>query len=258
MTIARICAALGALLAAACSVSQSDERQIGAANAAQIDSEMPLVRDSVIVAFVTPWVDRWPRARVARTSTGSSRSNSPGETPSPSPRRLRLRNRAIEQADRLDWPVSRSESGTSCGVTRSSDGKGREGSGGPAVHADERLSTIGGASRLYQCGRHRREVQPGTRGAEADSGASSARSRGIDRGAAGVLEKLLEQQKSQPSMGGVFRRTRRRSRVAPRKQSRRSGSPADLIRDTPEFHAIQEPPRVARHQSATRRERARR
>jgi beta-barrel assembly-enhancing protease len=45
--------ALGALaLTAACSVSESDERAIGAEEAASVDSELPILRDTVVTAFV--------------------------------------------------------------------------------------------------------------------------------------------------------------------------------------------------------------
>jgi predicted Zn-dependent protease len=45
--------ALGALaLTAACSVSQSDERAIGAEEAASVDSQLPILRDTVVTAFV--------------------------------------------------------------------------------------------------------------------------------------------------------------------------------------------------------------
>lgn len=45
--------ALGALaLTAACSVSQGDERAIGAEEAASVDSELPILRDTVVTAFV--------------------------------------------------------------------------------------------------------------------------------------------------------------------------------------------------------------
>jgi predicted Zn-dependent protease len=48
-----ICLALGALaLTEACSVSQSDERTIGAEEAASVDSELPILRDSAVTAFV--------------------------------------------------------------------------------------------------------------------------------------------------------------------------------------------------------------
>ena len=45
--------ALGALaLTAACSVSESDERAIGAEEAASVDSQLPILRDTVVTAFV--------------------------------------------------------------------------------------------------------------------------------------------------------------------------------------------------------------
>jgi predicted Zn-dependent protease len=46
--------ALGALaLTAGCSVSENDERAIGAEEAASVDSQLPILRDSVVTAFVT-------------------------------------------------------------------------------------------------------------------------------------------------------------------------------------------------------------
>jgi predicted Zn-dependent protease len=49
-----VCAALVSLaVAAGCSVSPEQERAIGAGDAAKIDSEMPLIRDSAIDQFVT-------------------------------------------------------------------------------------------------------------------------------------------------------------------------------------------------------------
>ena len=45
--------ALGALaLTAACSVSESDERAIGAEEAASVDSQLPILRDTVVTAFI--------------------------------------------------------------------------------------------------------------------------------------------------------------------------------------------------------------
>src|SRR5262245_42033044 len=52
--LARVCLALALILiVGACSVSQSDEKAIGTANAAQIDSQLPLVHDSVITQYIT-------------------------------------------------------------------------------------------------------------------------------------------------------------------------------------------------------------
>jgi predicted Zn-dependent protease len=54
MRLARICLALGALtVPAACSVSESDEREIGNSEAANIDSQVPVVHDTAIAQFVT-------------------------------------------------------------------------------------------------------------------------------------------------------------------------------------------------------------
>jgi len=50
---AAVCLALGALaMTEACSVSQSDERAIGAEEAASVDSELPILHDTAVTAFV--------------------------------------------------------------------------------------------------------------------------------------------------------------------------------------------------------------
>ena len=52
--LARVGIALGALtVLAACSVSERDEREIGSADAASIDSQVPIVHDTAITQFVT-------------------------------------------------------------------------------------------------------------------------------------------------------------------------------------------------------------
>src|SRR4029450_12663556 len=53
MPTRRICLLLSSFaVVTACSVSESDERAIGSANAAQVDSELPIVHDSVVDRFV--------------------------------------------------------------------------------------------------------------------------------------------------------------------------------------------------------------
>jgi predicted Zn-dependent protease len=52
--VARWCVALGALAAAAgCAVSETEERELGAEEAASVDSQLPLIHDTTIARFVT-------------------------------------------------------------------------------------------------------------------------------------------------------------------------------------------------------------
>src|SRR6476660_3680057 len=90
--------------AAACRVSQKEERQMGAADAAQVDSEMPLVHDTAIVGFVSE-LGRSMASRTSRSDldwrfavVNSSEVNAfalPGGF-------IYVNRGAIEQADRLD------------------------------------------------------------------------------------------------------------------------------------------------------------
>src|SRR6476660_5552144 len=105
MTIRFVLLALScAATATACSVSESDERAIGSANAAQVDSELPIVHDSVVDKFVTDL----GRSMASRTSRADldwqfEVVNSPEVNAFALPGGFIYVNRgAIEQADRLD------------------------------------------------------------------------------------------------------------------------------------------------------------
>ena len=100
-----LCAMLVSLtVVAGCSVSPQQERQIGANEAAQIDSEMPLIRDTVITQFVTAL----GQSMASRTSRADldwhfSVVNSPEVNAFALPGGFIYVNRgAIEQADRLE------------------------------------------------------------------------------------------------------------------------------------------------------------
>jgi predicted Zn-dependent protease len=253
MTIARVCAVLGALLAAACSVSESDERQIGAANAAQIDSELPLVQDSVIDAFVTAL----GRSMASRTSRADldwhfAVVNSPEVNAFAVPGGYVYVNRgAIEQADRLDELAGIMGHEIGHVVRRHSVQqmeKAEKGRVGLVLVCTltPACRTVGGRVALgvgvdALAAKYSQHDE-----AEADSeGVVNTLRVGIDpEGLPSFFEKLLEQQKTQPSAVESFFSTHPTdaSRVAAtRKQIASLGlKPSqNLIRDTPEFHAIQ-------------------
>ena len=100
-----VCAVLVSLtVVAGCSVSPQQERAIGAADAARIDSSMPLIRDTAVDRFVTAL----GQSMASRTSRADldwhfSVVNSPEVNAFALPGGFIYVNRgAIEQADRLD------------------------------------------------------------------------------------------------------------------------------------------------------------
>ena len=91
-------------VAAGCSVSPEQERQIGLSEAQQIDSEMPLIRDTMITRFVTS-VGQSMASRTSRANLDWHFSvvNSPEVNAFALPGGFVYVNRgAIEQADRFD------------------------------------------------------------------------------------------------------------------------------------------------------------
>jgi predicted Zn-dependent protease len=97
--------ALGILsVCSACSVSRKEEREMGAADAASVDSQMPLVRDSAVNRYITTL----GRSMASRTSRADldwhfAVVNSPEVNAFALPGGFVYVNRgAIEQADRMD------------------------------------------------------------------------------------------------------------------------------------------------------------
>ena len=91
-------------VAAGCSVSPEQERQIGLSEAQQIDSEMPLIRDTMITRFVTS-IGQSMASRTSRANLDWHFSvvNSPEVNAFALPGGFIYVNRgAIEQADRFD------------------------------------------------------------------------------------------------------------------------------------------------------------
>jgi len=234
-------------------VSQSDERQIGTANAAQIDSQLPLVHDSVI----TQYVATLGMKMASLTSRGDldwhfAVVNSPEVNAFAIPGGFIYVNRgAIEQADSLDElagimgheighvvrrhsvkQMEKAERGrvdlvllcTLTRVCRTAAGRIAVGVGADAIAA-----------------RYSQQDE-----AEADSeGVVNTLRAGIDpQGLPDFFEKLLDKQKTQPTAVEAFFSTHPtdQSRVAAtRKQIAALGLKPDrqLLRDTPEFHTIQ-------------------
>jgi predicted Zn-dependent protease len=255
MSITRVCLALGALAAATgCSISQSDERAIGSADAAQVDSQLPLIQDTVIVQYVAAL----GRSMASHTSRADldwhfSVVNSPEVNAFAIPGGFIYVNRgAIEQADRFDELAGIMGHEIGHVVRRHSVQqleKADRGKVGLVM-----LCTLTDACRTIA---GRAAIRVGADAvaakysqhdeAEADSeGVVNTLRAGIDpEGLPAFFEKLLEQQKSQPSAVEAFFATHPTdaSRVAAtRKQiaGLRLDPERPLTRDVPDFHAIQE------------------
>jgi predicted Zn-dependent protease len=257
MTIKRVCLTLScvAMVTAvtACSVSESDERAIGSANAAQVDSELPIVHDTAVDRFVT----ELGRSMASRTSRADldwrfAVVNSSDVNAFALPGGFIYVNRgAIEQADRLDEiaGIMGHEIGH---VVRRHSVKQIQGQERRTVELvllctlTRVCHTIGGrvAVRVGSDALSASYSQHDE--AEADSeGVVNTLRAGIDpEGLPSFFEKLFEQRKRDPSAVEAFFSTHPsdESRVAAtRKQI--AGLKLDparvLVRDSAEFHAIQ-------------------
>jgi predicted Zn-dependent protease len=254
MIIGRISLALGAaIVLTGCSVSQSDERAIGSANAAQIDSELPIVHDSAVDRFVTD-LGRSMASRTSRADldwrfavVNSSEVNAfalPGGF-------IYVNRGAIEQADRFDEiaGIMGHEIGH---VVQRHSVKQLEGSERRTVG----LVLLCTLTRVCRSVAGRLAVRVGANAlsasysqhdeAQADSeGVVNTLAAGIDpEGLPSFFEKLFEEQKREPSAVDAFFSTHPsdRSRVtATRTQiaGLRLDAKSNLTRDTPEFQAIQ-------------------
>ena len=255
MTTTRLCLLLSFLaLVTACSVSQSDERAIGEANAAQVDSELPIVHDSVVDRFVTE-LGRSMASKTSRADldwrfavVNSSEVNAfalPGGF-------IYVNRGAIEQADRFDEiaGIMGHEIGH---VVRRHSVKQLQGQERHAVELvllctlTRVCRTIGGRAAVRVGATALSAQYSQFDEAEADSeGVVNTVRAGIDpEGLPAFFEKLFEARKSQPSAFEVFfsthpsdesRVARTRKQIAGLKLNPEKG----LVRDTPEFHAIQE------------------
>ena len=250
----RLCLALSSLaVASACSVSQSDERAIGSANAAQVDSQLPIVHDTAVDRFVTE-LGRSMASRTSRADldwrfavVNSSEVNAfalPGGF-------IYVNRGAIEQADRLDEIAGIVGHEIGHVVKRHSvqqiQGKERQAVELVLLCTLTRICHTIGGRLAVQVGADALSAKYSQHDeAEADSeGVVNTLRVGIDpEGLPAFFEKLFEEQKRQPSLVQAFFSTHPsdESRVAATRRQiagLRIDPKKDLVRDTPEFHAIQ-------------------
>jgi len=249
-----VCAVLFSLaVAASCSVSPEQELAIGAADAAKIDSEMPLIRDSAVDQFVSAL----GKSMASRTSRANldwhfSVVNSPEVNAFALPGGFIYVNRgAIEQADRLDelagimgheiGHVVRRHSAKQIEETEKKDV-------GVVLLCTLTVAcrTIGGRLAIGIGAEAKTAHYSQHDEAEADSeGVVNTTRAGIDpEGLPTFFQKLLDTRAQQPTAVEAFFSTHPtdQSRVAAtRKQitTLNLGAGQKLITDSPEFHAIQ-------------------
>ena len=141
------CAVIVSLtVAAGCSVSPEQERQIGAADAAKIDSEMPLIRDTAIGQFVTALGESMAKKTSrANLDWHFSVVNSPEVNAFALPGGFIYVNRMARSSRRIasmSWRASWAMKSDTCATALSeTDRGGREGGRGdsPALHHDDRV-----------------------------------------------------------------------------------------------------------------------
>jgi len=226
---------------------------MGRADAAQIDSQMPLLRDSVTSAFVT----RLGRSMASRTSRADldwqfTVVNSPEVNAFALPGGFVYVNRgAIEQADRLDELAGIMGHEIGHVVRRHSVEQLQKAERGRAelvllCTLTRACATIGGRA-VVRIGVNALAAHYSQRDeAEADSeGVVNTLRAGIDpEGLPSFFQKLLDARASQPSVVEAFFSTHPtdQSRVeATRKQIAQlpATSRSGLATDSPEFHSIQ-------------------
>lgn len=249
-----LCGVLVALaVVAGCSVTPQQEFQIGASEAARIDSQMPLIRDTVIVGYVR----NLGMSMASKTSRANldwhfSVVNSPEVNAFALPGGFVYVNRgAIEQADRMDELA---------GIMGHEIGHVIERHSANQIEQTERddlgilvLCTMTIACRsvrgllAIRIGADAKSAHYSQKDeAQADSeGVMNTMRAGIDpEGLPSFFQKLLDKRTTEPTSVEAFFSTHPtdQSRVAAtRKQIAGLGiTPAQkLLRDTSEFHAIQ-------------------
>jgi predicted Zn-dependent protease len=253
MNLCRVLLVVGAASIAGCGISQDQELALGAADAAKVDSQLPLIHDTAITQYVAT-LGKSMASRTSRSDldwhfavVNSSEVNAfalPGGF-------IYVNRGAIEHADREDQLAGimgheighvvrrhsvkqlekreRGEVGLVmlCTLTRACRTLGGQ------VAID-----VGANALVARYSQHDE--------AEADSeGVVNTVRAGIDpEGLPSFFQKLLDIQKQQPTAVEAFFSTHPtdQSRVAAtrRQIAELPGNPAALRRDSPEFHAIQE------------------
>jgi len=261
-------APLGGLVA--CSISQDQEIEIGKRNASEVESEVPVVHDSVVDRFIT----ELGQSMASRTSRADlewhfTLVNSPEVNAFAIPGGFVYINRgAIEQADRLDELAGIMGHEIGHVVQRHSVKqmeKARRGEVGLLLLCTltRACSTVGGrvavdigANAMSAHYSQHDEAQ-----ADSEGVVNTLRVRIDPEGLPSFFEKLLETQKEHPDAVQAFFSTHPtdQSRVAATRHQIAELGPVtgkNLVRDTPEFHDIQArvralpappPPRAADH-----------
>ena len=237
---------------AGCSVSSEQERQIGASEAAQIDSQMPLIRDTAIDRFVRDL----GQSMASRTSRADldwhfAVVNSPEVNAFALPGGFVYVNRGvIEQADRLDELAGIMGHEIGHVVRRHSvaqiEQTGRQGVGVLLLCTlTSACRTIAGRAAI-RIGADAKSAHYSQKDeAQADSeGVVNTMRAGIDpEGVPSFFQKLLDQRAQEPTALEAFFSTHPtdQARVAATRQqiAALSPPPKDLLRDNQEFHAIQ-------------------
>ena len=255
LRLARVGFALGALtVPAACSVSERDELEIGSSEAASIDSQVPIVDDTVITQFVT----RLGRSLTSHTDRADlgwrftvvnvwpvNAFALPGGY-------VYVTRGLIEQSDRLDElagvmghevaHVARRH------TARQIQEEHRQDAGVALLCTLTGLCTTIGGAIAVQIGTEAQTAQYSQRHeADADSvGVVVTRRAGIDpNGLPAFLEKVLGEREAQPTPLEAFFASHPtdESRIAALRRHIAALGPSgvgSLVRDTPEFRAFRD------------------
>lgn len=244
-----------AVVAMACGgVSQDEERQMGAADAAQVDSELPLVHDTVIADYIS----KLGRSMASKTSRADldwqfKVVNSAEVNAFALPGGFIYVNRgAIEQADRLDELAGVMGHEIGHVVRRHSVQQMQQTERGDAkliavctlTHV---CRTIGGRILVGLSADRMRAKYSQKDEAEADSeGVANTTRAGIDpEGLPAFFQTLLDTRAQQPTAFEAFFSTHPTdaSRVAATREEIERTPAAhapNLVRDSPDFHAMQD------------------
>lgn len=238
---------------AGCAVTQDEERAIGAEDAAQIDSTVPLIRDSAVTAYVTAlgklMASRTRRADLDwRFAVVDSRQVNAFALPGGF---IYVNRGSIEQAERMDELAGIIGHEIGHVVRRHSVKQLEQREGGRAALVllctmTRACSTLGGRVAIT-VGANAAAAQYSQHDeAQADSeGVVNTLRAGIDpEGLPSFFQKLLNTQQEEPTAVEAFFATHPTSQTridATRKQIRdlRLESSRGLLQDTPEFHSIQ-------------------
>ena len=239
--------------AAACSVSQEREVEMGKEDAAQVESQMPVIHDSVVDPFIT----QLGHSMASHTSRADldwhfTVVNSPEVNAFALPGGFVYVNRgAIEQADRLDElaGIMGHEIGHVVrrhGVQQMKEAQRRGVGLVMLCTLTSACRTIGGRVAI-DIGANALSARYSQHDeAQADSeGVLNTVHAGIDpEGLPAFFQALLDKQRVRPDLVQAFFSTHPtdQSRVAATRRQIAQLDPApgpDLVRDTPEFHAIQ-------------------